>query len=172
MNTHTEPTLDSPAIATAAAPTTKYTKSIQTPNVSIHELNYSMIDNLLETEKQNNKSEAWNKLDKTQKIQRLHAFAEKYGRENTLPIKEIKQLKMFFNDSLDKSKLQKTKDVIYNKDTREISSIPALHFNMATKHFTLRVLDNKRVSTMKSLTPKRLLVEAAQAKDAEVEVDA
>ena len=167
---NTEAPMDSPAVAAVSAPTTKYTKSIQTPNVSIHELNYSMIDNLLETEKQNNKSETWNKLDKTQKIQRLHAFAEKYGRENALPIKEIKQLKMFFNDSLDKSKLQKAKDVVYNKDTREISSIPALHFNMATKHFTLRVLDNKRVSTMKSLTPKRLL--ADQAKEAEVEADA
>lgn len=139
---------------------TKYAKSMQVPNVSLNELNYNMIDHLLETEKQNNKSEAWNKLDKTQKILRLHAFAEKYGRDNSLPVKEIKNLKMFFNDSLDKLKLQKAKDVVYNKDTREIVSIPALHFNPANKHFTLRIMDAKRVSTMKSLTPKRTVTSA------------
>lgn len=160
MNTES----DSLSVASPdVAITTKYTKSMQIPNVSINELNYSMIDNLLETEKQNNKSEAWNKLDKTQKIQRLHAFAEKYGREANLPIKEIKNLKLFFNDSLDKAKLQKAKDVVYNKDTREISSIPALHFNPTSKHFTLRIVDTKRVSTMKSLTPKRVVVTDANA---------
>lgn len=142
--------------ATVTPMSTKYAKSMQVPNVSLNELNYNMIDHLLETEKQNNKSEAWNKLDKTQKILRLHAFAEKYGRENSLPVKEIKNLKLFFNDSLDKMKLQKAKDVVYNKDTREIVSIPALHFNPANKHFTLRIIDTKRVSTMKSLTPKRI----------------
>jgi hypothetical protein len=72
-----------------------------------------------------------------------------------LPVKETKNLKAFFVDSLDKGKLQKTKDVNYNKDTREILGIPALHFNSDTHAFTLKNLDTKRVSTLKSLTPKR-----------------
>ena len=120
-----------------------------------NEMNYTMIDQLLETEKQRNKTEAWNKLDKTQKTVNLHAFAEKYGKEHGLPVKEIKHLKTFFSECLDKSKLQKTKDVAYNKDTREITGIPALHFNTSTHTFTLKMLDTKRVSTLKSLTPKR-----------------
>jgi hypothetical protein len=37
------------------------------------------IDELLEKEKQNMSSEPWNKLDKRLKIQKLHAYAEKYG---------------------------------------------------------------------------------------------
>ena len=40
------------------------------------ETTYSELDSLLETEKQQNKSDTWNKLDKTVKIQKLHIFAE------------------------------------------------------------------------------------------------
>lgn len=122
------------------------------------DLQYNMIDQLLETEKQRNKTDAWNKLDKTQKTLNLHAFAEKYGKENGMPVKEIKNLKLFFSDCLNKAKLQKTKDVIYNKDTREITSIPALYFNTTNHSFSLKMLDPKRVSTLKSLTPKRTML--------------
>jgi len=118
-------------------------------------MNYNIIDSLLEKEKLHNKTETWNKLDKTVKIQKLHIFAEKYGKENNLPVKDIKSLKSFFIDCLEKNKLQKTKDVNYDKDKREIISIPALFFNVSNKNFTLKILDAKRVSTLKSLTPKR-----------------
>ncbi len=128
---------------------TPYTSTVDT-------MNFSCLDTLLEKEKQHNKTETWNKLDKTVKIQKLHGFAEKYGREQGLPMKEIKSLKVFFVECLDKAKLQKTKDVVYDKDTHEISSIPALFFNMEKRQFTLRIVDTKRVSTLKSLTPKRL----------------
>ena len=121
-------------------------------------MNYNIIDSLLEKEKLHNKSEAWNKLDKTIKIQKLHIFAEKYGKENNLPVKDIKSLKAFFIDCLEKNKLQKTKDVTYDKEKREIISIPALFFNVSNRNFTLKILDAKRVSTLKSLTPKRTTI--------------
>jgi hypothetical protein len=136
-------------------PSSKFKNLIQTPSIAYGETNYAEIEEMLEQEQQRNKAEAWNKLDKTLKIQKLHAFAEKYGKDHTLPAKEVKNLKAFFVESLDKGKLQKTKDVAYNKDTREITAIPALHFHSDTKMFTLRNLDTKRVSTLKSLTPKR-----------------
>jgi hypothetical protein len=116
----------------------------------------SNIDALLENEKQKNKCDSWNKLDKTVKTQKLHAFAEKYGKDNGYPAKEVKNLKMFFVDCLNKSKLQKTKDVIYEKDSGEITSIPALYFNSLNHNFSLKITDTKRVSTLKSLTPKRI----------------
>lgn len=119
------------------------------------EINYLTMDALLEKEKIHNKNDSWNKLDKTLKIQKLHSFAEKYGKENNLPMKDIKSLKQFFILSLDKSKLQKTKDVVYDKEKGIIQSIPALHFNMSSRAFTLKNLDTKHVSTIKSLTPKR-----------------
>jgi hypothetical protein len=120
------------------------------------EMNYNTIDALLEKEKQNNKNENWNKLEKSLKTQKLHVFAEKYGRDNAMPVKDIKLLKTFFTDCLDKNKLQKTKDVNYDKDSKEIISIPALHFNVTNRNFTLKIIDAKRVSTLKSLTPKRV----------------
>ena len=136
---------------------TKYKKiMINYPGTSEEsEINYNVIDNLLEKEKLHNKTETWNKLDKTVKIQKLHAFSEKYGKDNALPMKDIKSLKSFFIECLEKNKLQKTKDVIYDKDAREIVSISTLFFNSTNHTFSLRSNDNKRVSTLKSLTPKR-----------------
>ena len=75
--------------------------------------------------------------------------------DNKIPAKEIKNLKQFFSDSLNKGKLHKNKDVTYSRDTQQILSIPALHFNRDKKKFTLKIVDTKRVSTLKSLTPKR-----------------
>lgn len=114
------------------------------------------IDSILENEKQLNKIDTWNKLDKTKKMEKLLIFADKYGKEQNYQIKEIKSLGIFFNECLEKNKLQKKKDLIYNKDTYEITSIPSLSFNSTNHNFTLKVLDSKRVSTLKSLTPKRV----------------
>jgi len=134
----------------------KYKNIINLYSSNNDEMNYNTIDSLLEKEKQHNKTETWIKLDKTIKIQKLHQFAEKYGKDHTLPVKEIKTLKAFFVNCLEKNKLNKTKDVIYNKDTKEIASIPALLFNATTRSFTLKNIDVKHVSTLKSLTPKRM----------------
>lgn len=120
----------------------------------------NILDGVLDRENTNNKSNGWNKLSKTDRMQLLHGFAEKYGKTNGLPAKEVKSLKLYFNDCLEKQKLQKTKDVIYDKNTREISSIPGLFFNSTTKSFTLKINDPKRVSTLKSLTPKRTPITA------------
>ena len=142
---------------------TKYKNIVITNDPT--ESSYQAIDQLLETEKINNKNDAWNKLDKTVKIQKLHIYAEKYGKENAIPIKEIKNLKIFFSSSLDKNKLLKTKDVNYDKEKGVILSIPSLTFNPTSKNFTLKNLDAKHVSTIKSLTPKRTSEKAKLAQD-------
>lgn len=98
----------------------------------------------------------WNKLDNSTKIQKLHTFAEKYGREKQFPAKEIKLLKTYFTDCiLHKNKLNKNKDLVYDKDSGLITNIPGINYNNTTKSFTIRVIDSKRVSTLKSLTPKK-----------------
>jgi hypothetical protein len=73
-------------------------------------------------------------------------------------MKEIKTLKSFFVEALEKGKLQKTKDLHYDKEKREIVSIPALFFDNNNRNFTLKIIDAKRVSTLKSLTPKRATI--------------
>ena len=110
------------------------------------------VEQLLDQENTKNKTESWNKLNKTLKIQKLHAFAEKHGKEKKYNAKEIKQLKMFFNHCLDKNKLLKTKEVAYDKKTQEVNDVPGLLYG--NNNFTIRN-DAKRVSTLKSLAPKR-----------------
>ena len=134
-----------------------YTASpyIETINSVNSEVNSQMIDRILENEKQHNKTETWNKLNKTVKIQKLYTYAEKYKKEHSITTKEMKDLKTFFIDCLEKNKLNKTKDLIYNKEKQEIEFIPGLFFHTETNNFTLKNFDKKRVSTLKSLTPKK-----------------
>ncbi len=134
-----------------------------------NEITTSNLDIILENEKQQNKTESWNKLDKTIKTQCLHAYAEKYGKDKSMSAKEIKDLKTFFSDCLRLNKLKKAKEVIYDKESRSVTNVPALAYNTLNHNFTLRITDPKRVSTLKSLTPKR--VKTPDAKEEEGEVD-
>jgi hypothetical protein len=113
----------------------------------------SSIDNILENEKQLNIKDTWNKLDKTMKIVKLNTYAMKYCLENKSESYDSESLMVFFKNSLERNKLQKKKDLVYDKDTNEIVSIPSLCFQGSV--FVLKEIDNKRTSTMKSLTPKR-----------------
>jgi len=115
------------------------------------------VDHLLEKETQKNKTESWNKLNKTMKIQKLNHYAEKYATEHKYSEKELGNLKTFFLESLERGKLQKTKEVVYDKDQQQIDEIPGLFLHPHNHNFTLRIVDTKRVSTLKSLTPKRIL---------------
>jgi hypothetical protein len=112
------------------------------------------LDKFLENEKVTNANEPWSKLDKTAKIRKLTLFAENYKTEHNLSAEECQQLIAFFRDCLDKKRLQRVKDVNYNKETGEIKDIPALFFNKPSNHFTLKNID-KRVSTLKGLAPKK-----------------
>ena len=56
------------------------------------------------------------------------------------------------------------KEVSYDKDKQEITNIPSLFFNASQKKFTLR-LNEKHVSTLKSLTPKRLTEKNKKTKE-------
>ena len=67
---------------------------------------------------------------------------------------ETSLLVNFLKDSLDKKKLLRVKDVIYDKDAGLIKDIPALVYTRDKKHFTLKNID-KRVSTLKSLAVKK-----------------
>jgi hypothetical protein len=114
----------------------------------------SNLDKFLENEKNNNKNDPWCKLDKTIKTKKIIDFISIYQKEHDLNEEEIDLLKFFLKDCLERKKLQRVKDVIYDKATGSIKDIPALSYTKQTKHFTLKNID-KRVSTLKSLTPKK-----------------
>jgi hypothetical protein len=114
----------------------------------------SNLEKFLEDEKNNNSNEPWCKLNKTIKTKKLLDFAETYRKEKTLDEDEAKLLTIFLKDSLDKKKLSRVKDVIYDKVTGIVKDIPALLYTKSKKHFTLKNVD-KRISTLKSLAPKK-----------------
>ena len=108
------------------------------------------INSFLEKESTNNKTESWNKLDKTGKIKLLNNYVDSLINVNHLSPVDVTDLKLYLTDSLDKKKLQHVKDVLCDKVTGKITAIPTLHFNPATRKYTLKRAE-KRVSTLKSL---------------------
>ena len=114
----------------------------------------SNLDKFLEAEKINNSNEPWCKLNKTIKNKKICEFIDLYSTENKLDKEEINLLNVFLKDCLNKKKLSRVKDVIYDKINGNIVEIPALMYTKSNKHFTLKNID-KRVSTLKSLTPKK-----------------
>lgn len=117
--------------------------------------NLSNLDLFLENEKNNNNNEPWSKLDKTLKFKKLFTYAEIYKTEKNLDDKEYEQFLLFLKECLDRKKLQRVKDITYDKNTGIVKDIPGLFHNKVRNHFTIKNLD-KRISTSKSLAPKKI----------------
>ena len=116
--------------------------------------NVSNLENFLEDEKKKISKEPWTKLDKTTKILKFNDFVEKYSVEHNSSNEDKQNLLHFLSVNLDRKRLLKTKEVLYNSETGQITSIPALAYNTSAKKFTLKRCE-KRPSTLKSLAPKK-----------------
>lgn len=124
-------------------------------NESKSSTNLANLDKFLEQEKITNASEPWSKLDKTAKIRKLAMYADEYSIQNNFSQEEKEKLLSFLKECLDRKKLQRVKDVIYDKVNGVVKEIPALHHMKQTNHFTLKNIDKSRISTLKSLPPKK-----------------
>lgn len=110
------------------------------------------IDDILENEKNASKSDPWNKLDKSAKFGKLKEFAVRHGKKENHTDQEITILYQFLVSALEQKKLMRAKDVVYDKTTGTIVSIPCLIYHAGFKKFTLKRCE-KRQSTLKSLAP-------------------
>ena len=108
------------------------------------------INTFLNEEKNSWKLVSWNKLNKNTKLELLLKWANKHSKQEKFNKEKTKKLKSFIKESLEKKQLQRVKDVCYNKETNEITSIPNLICN--NEEFYLKNLD-KRVTTSKCLGP-------------------
>jgi len=115
----------------------------------------SNLETFLSEEMKNNESEPWCKLNKTIKIQKMVEFVENYKTEHILNDEESQILMNFLKECLDKKKLLRVKDVVYDKIKGTITDIPSLVYNKPVKHFTLKNMDKLRISTLKSLAVKK-----------------
>lgn len=160
------PTATATAIATATATAANEPEDAALKNINYKNMlltgNYGMlkpdiatnpnIDNILENEKNASKSDPWNKLDKSAKVCKLKEFATRHGKKENHSDQEITGLYQFLVAALEQKKLMRAKDVIYDKTTGLITSIPCLIYNAGFKKFTLKRCE-KRQSTLKSLAP-------------------
>jgi hypothetical protein len=112
------------------------------------------LEKFLENEKTTNENEPWSKLNKTVKTKKMIEYVQLYKKQNNLDEEESNLLIAFLKDCLDRKKLIRVKDVIYDKEKGNIKDIPALCYIKTNKHFTLKNID-KRISTLKSLAPKK-----------------
>jgi len=116
--------------------------------------NSDNLDEFLQKEKAQNRKKPWSKLGRSTKLKKIEQFATHFAAENSLSIVEKNKLQLYLNDSLDRKKLQRVKDVNYDVKTGRIKAIPGLIFNIVKQKFTLRRVDKKK-STIKGLAPKR-----------------
>ena len=107
------------------------------------------LDNFLEEEKKNVSNETWGKMDKNEKIKKIMELAQLYMIEKKLDQEQFDKLVTYLTDCIEKKRLNKTKDVVFDKKTGIIKSIPGLMVNKQN-NFTIKNLDSK-TSTIKCL---------------------
>ena len=101
------------------------------------------------------KNESWNKLDKTQKSLHINKYCLKLKSVYNLSQDEFNETLKYLNKCIERKFLNKAKDVIYNKDSNEITNIPNFLFLNDSRKFHLKK-DDKHVSTVKSLSEKKV----------------
>ena len=123
----------------------------QTNTITADILNVEDFNNFIEERDNQKQKDNWTKLDKTSKVSKLNEFVDTiYGPENNLSLELIQKCKLFLIDLLDKKRLVKSKDIVYNKLDYKITSIPCMTYSKLTNKFGVN--NEKRVSTtLKSL---------------------
>lgn len=84
----------------------------------------------------------WHKLSKTLKCSKVDEFAKTYIDKNELTETDQINLSNYLKKCIIASRLQKNKDVTFNKDLGIIEEINSLKFNSASGKFTLVKYDN------------------------------
>ena len=135
----------------------KYQTMLLNHNSKIYEStpNTENIEIFLRNEKESNKNKPWSKLSKASKLKKINQYVITYSDEKKLNEEQSKVLKIYLLKCLERKKLQRQKDVVYDIETNTIKSITSLIFNKTTNKFTLKRSD-KRTSTLKSLAPKKI----------------
>jgi hypothetical protein len=115
--------------------------------------NLTDLDAFLNKEKEANKQLPWTKLDKSLKLRKISNFVRKYTNEHNLNKKESQELGYYLKDCLERRKIQRQKDIEYDKASGMIKHIPNLVFNKQSGKFTLKNNEKSQCIT-KGLAPK------------------
>jgi hypothetical protein len=109
----------------------------------------------LEKEQTINSKKPWSRLQKSSKMEKLKSFASEYSKVKELTPDQSIILYDFLISSLEKKKLQRTKDIVYDSKNGIVKSIPGLLINKTTNKFTLKRVDKKKDTLKNNLAPIR-----------------
>ena len=115
--------------------------------------NLTDLDAFLDKEKEVNKQLPWTKLDKSLKLRKISNYVRKYAQEHDLDKSVSQELGYYLKDCLERRKLQRQKDIEYDKITGSIKLIPNLVYNKHNGTFLLKSIEKKQGIT-KGLAPK------------------
>lgn len=113
-------------------------------NIISDKTNTLNIDNILDNEIINNNKKPWNKLGHNIKVTLLKSYAKEYCKKNNLNDDIKKELIKYFLKCLERKKLTKIKEVLYDQDNNIIRNIPNLLFDASKYKFTLKASNNKK----------------------------
>lgn len=108
-----------------------------------YESSQEELDDFLVKEQTANKKQSWSKLSKTERLKKIDVFIKSHLIKNhSLTEEEVSNLNSYVTNLLERKKLLKSNEILYNEDKGFIEEIPALLFNNKIRKFTL----NKQLS--------------------------
>ena len=109
------------------------------------------INNFLNIDIENNKKGIWSKLTKTEKIKKIKQYInEKLKLEYNLTDEESVYTVKVFTIMIDRKKLSKNNELIYNQENGFIEQIGGLTFNIETRKFNINEDLAKKSKTKKN----------------------
>ena len=109
------------------------------------------INNFLNIDIENNKKGIWSKLTKTEKIKKIKQYInEKLKPEYNLTDDEVVYTVKVFTIMIDRKKLSKNNELIYNQEIGFIEQIGGLTFNIETRKFNINEDVAKKSKTKKN----------------------
>jgi len=116
--------------------------------------NEDKINMFLSMDMEKNKKGVWSKLSKTEKVKKIKNYIKtNLLKEHNLSEGEIITANKFFSLLMDRKKLSKNNELIYNQENGLIESIDGLTFNTESRKFTINC-DKPQIKkrTVKNIT--------------------
>ena len=114
--------------------------------------NEEKINMFLNMDMEKNKKGIWSKLSKTEKVKKIKNYIKNVlAKEHELTEAELLYANKFFSLWMDRKKLSKNNELIYNQDVGLIESIEGLSFNDETRKFVINFEKPIKKKTVKNI---------------------
>ena len=129
----------------------------------MNETNEETLHSFLMQERNQNKRQSWGKLSKTYKIQKIQKYVNQSLRDKyQLSNEECIQTMTYIRHLLERKKLTKASEIIYDEESGDVTQIPMICFQNQARKFTLNKeikLPSKKAKTIKKKVQKQNKIE-------------